>query len=208
VRPLIVVCIALFVSSIDVSAQSLSVSAVAMSADHELLGDPLIGASVGIRFATHSGSKSLRLDVERLTGNAERFGVPCGGFIAPDTCPQESVRDDARLSSATAGMGFRLFARRHAAVAVTADLGVARIVVKTRGLSTGKTLNADKNMWSGLIGAEGTWTPLMRVPLVLHFGAGVGGLMPLRPEQVADGYTPFNRTIALSRARLGIAFQL
>jgi hypothetical protein len=92
-------------------------------------------------------------------------------------------------------------------VALTADLTLASLRADTRGLSTGATLTASKMLWGALIGARVTWTPVTRVPVALEIAGGVGGLMPLVQDVVADGYTPFEAGFDVRQARLGVVWQ-
>jgi hypothetical protein len=45
------------------------------------------------------------------------------------------------------------------------------------------------------------------VPVALEIAGGVGGLMPLVQDVVADGYTPFEAGFDVRQARLGVVWQ-
>jgi hypothetical protein len=130
-------------------AQGVGVSAVALSGQHYLLGDPLTGAAVGITLPRRGSRLTFRLGAERMRGGAERTGIPCAGLIQPGTCPPERVRDDARLTGASGGAAFRLLGRRRATIALTADLSLASLRSATRGLTSGDSIWVTKVMWGG-----------------------------------------------------------
>jgi len=193
---------------ISLGAQAISVNAVAISANHSLLGDPLVGAGISLRTAGPGSSRRFHLDIERVEGQAERFAVPCAGLIEPGTCAAENVRDDARLTSANAGVAVRLFGGRRVGLAFTTDLTLASVRVDTRAVASGQRLRATKGMWGGSFGAAMTATPVARMPLALELAAGIGGLLPINHVAVADGYTPFEESFGFTRARLGLVWHL
>src|SRR5436309_6469935 len=88
-------------SPIRARAQGIDVSALALSAHHELLGNRLTGGSAMMNFPQGAGQLVFRLGLERATGETDRVG--CTGLIQPGACSPERVRDDARLTSAIGG---------------------------------------------------------------------------------------------------------
>jgi hypothetical protein len=94
-----------------------SMSAVALSSDHELPGNPLMGGGAQLRVPLGDGPFAFRVGVERLSGQADRIGAPCAGLIAPGTCPQERVRDQAR----TTGAALRALGGERGTLTLTAD---------------------------------------------------------------------------------------
>lgn len=193
-------------SPAPVMAQSGSISLVTAAADHRLMRDPLGGASALVTVPFGQGGRSVRLQFERLFGDATRTGVPCSGLIEPGTCPPEPLADDARMATMAAGMGFPLMRRARFAAQVTTDVRLGRVSVDTRGLVSGDALAARKGLWGADIGLQGVWSPWARLPLALEAGVTVGRLMPLLREEVLDGYTPFNDGFNVSRLRLGLAW--
>lgn len=193
-------------SATRVRAQAIEAGVVVVSANHELLGDPLYGGSVAVRFPIRRSRQSLRFGFERVGGNAERFGVACAGLVDPDRCHDETLIDHSRLVRFTGGLGFPVFVKQRGTVAVIGDLTLGRIRSVTRGVSSGGTLNATKVMMGGLIGAEASVKPVARFPLALQLAGSIGALMQARPENVADGYTPFNDGFSIRHARFGLAW--
>ncbi|MHB8838372.1 MAG: hypothetical protein ACYC7F_05405 [Gemmatimonadaceae bacterium] len=199
--------LALFASPVAALAQGASVSAVVVSAWHPLIGDRLTGAAVSVSVPQRDKRRTLQYGAERVHGEADRIGIACAGFIRPETCPSEHLRDAVRVSSASVGPSFHLLQRRHTLLALTADLTLASIRADTRGLTSDGRLVATKMLWGGRIGANAAWTPWGRVPVALEIEGGIGRLEPIVHEQVSDGYTPFERGFNLSRFRVGVAWR-
>lgn len=188
-------------------AQGPTASAVAISARHQLLGDPLFGGAVGVSFPRRDGRVAFRVGADHLRGQADRIGVPCAGMIQPGTCSPEPLRDEARLTSASGGASLRMLRGQHALLAFTSDLTLASLRADTRGLTSGRALTATKLLWGGMVGADLAWTPVLRLPLALEVGGGVGVLMPVAHDQVVDGYQPFDRAFGVRRLRVGVAWR-
>lgn len=199
--------IALLMGSVNALAQGASISAVVISAGHWLLGDPLTGVTVSVIVPRRDERLTLRYEAARLRGSAERIGMACAGFIQPGTCQSEHLRDESRLASASGGAVLRILRRRHAMVSFTADLGFASLRAETRGRTSGGVLTAKKALWTGQIGANAAWTPSARVPIALEIEGGIGGLLPIVPVDVLDGYTPFERGFVVRRFRVGVAWR-
>jgi len=187
--------------------QELAVSAVALDAHHYLLGAPLTGGAVALRGGPAGGRFTYRVGGEWLRGHNERTGIPCGGFIQPGTCAPERVRDESRLSGANAGAAVRMLGGERAALALTGDLTVASIHAETRGLTSGRSIDATKVLWGMRVGAEGWWAPWPRTPLALELGAAAGKLTPFAADQVLDGYTPFNDGFSFTRLWVGLTWR-
>lgn len=205
---LVTAIIAFLVGSVDALAQGASVGAVIISASHPLLGDPLTGAALSVSVPRRDERLTLRFDAERLRGQADRYGVACAGLILqPGTCPAEQLRDDARLTSASGGVAFRVLHWRHALMAITTDLTLASVRAETRGRASGRTLTAAKMLWGGRIGGKAAWTPAVRVPVALEIEARVGRLSPIVSSEAADGYWPFERGFNVRSFRLGVAWR-
>jgi hypothetical protein len=208
VRPLFVVTVALALARPAASpAQDVTASAVALSAKHYLLDDPLVGGALQLRLPLPDGPFAVRLGAERLTATAERVGIPCAGLIPPgDACAPEPLRDAARLTNASGGVALRILGGRRGELSLTADLTLGSLRADTRAAS-GKTLAAQKWVWGGFFGAEAAWTPSPRLPLALEIGGALGGLMPVAREVIVDGYTPFDKGLDAARLRLGLAWR-
>jgi hypothetical protein len=187
--------------------QSAGVEAVSASSGHRLLSDGLFGAAARATFPLGGASRWLRLGVEHLSGEARRTGSPCSGLIEPGTCQPEPLRDDARLTSLTGGLGVPLLVRSRLVVEVTGDLRLGWARADTKGLESDRRLSANKTVWGGEAGIDAAWSPSARLPLALQIGAAIGGLKGVIPEDVVDGYTPFNEAFSVTRLRVGLAWR-
>lgn len=185
-------------------AQDISIGAIAISANHELLGQPLVGG--GVRYGVSWGDSpfSARVGVDRVTGSARRTGAPCGGFIQPGTCPDEPLRDDARLSAVTGGFAVRLLNRQRVTVSLIGDVDFASVRVDTRGLTSGDSISATQILWGPSAGVELAWLPWTSLPLALDASISAGAFMPVAPDQALDGYVPFHRGFGAMRFRLNV----
>lgn len=199
--------IAFLVGSVDALAQGASVGAVIISARHPLLGDPLTGAALSVSVPRRDERLTLRFDADRLRGQADRYGTACAGLILSGTCPSEQLRDEARLTSASGGVAFRVLHWRHALMAITTDLTLASLRAETRGRTSGRTLAAAKMLWGGRLGGKAAWTPVVRVPVALEIEGAVGRLSPIVRDEVVDGYTPFARGFDVRSVRVGVAWR-
>lgn len=191
------------------NAQGGSVSAVYVSADHDLLGSRLSGPAARLGYPLLGDRLKLRVGGERLTGEAGRLGIPCAGLIPPGTClTPEPLRDRARLTSASVGVAVRAFARGGVSIDLVGDVRLAYVSVDTRSETSDRTLSASKTLKGTEFGVEGTWSPLARLPLALEVGVTRGHLNPLTIEHVADGYTPFEGGFSLTHMRVGLGWHL
>jgi hypothetical protein len=205
--PLTALAAALLAAPRLVVAQGGGLSAVVAGADHALLGDPLVGAAAEVRIPLAGGRASARLGAEHVSGDSRRTGSPCAGLVQPGTCEPEPLRDEARLTTVSGGLGLRLLGWRSLFVEATGDLRLGHVEADTRGLTSGGRLTASKTMWGGELGLEGAWSPSRRLPLALEVGVSTGGLTPLASEMVADGYTPFESSFGVRRLRVGLAWR-
>lgn len=187
------------------SAQSVTVSGTSATAQHPLLGEPLIGASIAIR--TREAPTMFQFEVSHARARSGRIGAPCAGLIRPGSCPPEPLRDNARLLSAGGGAALRVLRTARVSVSLTGDLSLASVRADTRGETSGGRLSASKTLWGATLGARAAWTPVMRVPLALELGVGIGTLSPIKEDDVVDGYTPFESQFQVRRAQLGITWR-
>lgn len=199
--------VALLVSPAGALAQGASANAIVISARHPLLGDPLTGAAISVNLPRRDRRFSLRLDVERVSGRADRIGIACAGLIQPGTCPPEQLRDESRVTSASGGALLHVLHWRRVRLTATTDLELASVRTETRGRSSGGLLAAAKMLWGAQIGANVAWTPAPRVPIALEIDGGIGGLRPIVHEDVVDGYTPFDGGFVVRRFRVGLAWR-
>jgi hypothetical protein len=190
-----------------VAAQNGSVSAVVMETDHELLTSRLTGAAAHVSFPIHSGPVSIRVGAERLGGTSHRIGAPCAGLVQPGTCQPEPMRDDGLVVAGTAGLGIQVIAWRRIVFDLTGDLSFVNVQVDSRGLTSGGTISAGKELWDGDIGVEGTWFPWTRLPVALAVGVAGGRFSPVVSHEEIDGYTPFESGFYAVRVRVGAAWR-
>lgn len=186
------------------SAQSVTVSGTSAAAQHPLLGESLVGASIAVR--TRQAPTTFQFEVSHARARSGRIGAPCAGLIQPGTCPPEPLRDDARLLSVGGGAALRVLRAQRVSVSLTGDLSLASVRADTRGETSGGRLSASKTLWGAALGARAAWTPMMRVPLALELGVGIGTLSPVSEDDVVDGYTPFENHFRICRAQLGVTW--
>jgi hypothetical protein len=202
-------CLAVVVFAVtavgDASAQSVTVSATSAAAQHPLLGESLVGASIAVR--TREAPTTFQFEVSHARARSGRIGAPCAGLIRPGSCPPEPLRDDARFLSASGGGALRVLRAERVSVALTGDLSLASMRADTRGETSGGRLFASKTLWGATLGARAAWTPMRRVPLDLELGVGIGTLSPIREDDVVDGYTPFESQFEVRRAQFGITWR-
>src|SRR5688572_12596605 len=79
-------------------AQLVSFSAASADVKHELLGEPLIGAAGRVSVPLQPRFWAT-VGAEYVTGRARRLGTLCAGLADPAQCPDEPLRDDARLTT-------------------------------------------------------------------------------------------------------------
>jgi hypothetical protein len=189
-------------------SQSVSVDKSVIGTDHELLSSRLAGVAGRASLPLRNGPVSIRLGAERLTASSRRIGAPCGGLAVPGTCQPEPMRDDARFTAATAGIGVRMINRHRITLDVIGDASFVSVQVDSRGLTSGGMISADKELWDGDIGAEGTWSPWLQLPLALDVGVAAGRVNGVVSNPVADGYEPFEAGFDVIRLRVGLTWRL
>lgn len=190
------------------AAQSVGVDFVTASAKHYLLGDQLTGGAIHFSYRLPRTPLSLRLSGERLSGDARRFGIPCGGFVNPMGCDPEPLRDEGRLTTVMGGVGLRLLSWRRIVAELVGDLGAGQVIVDTHGLTSGKTISAREQLLSGSVGLEATWAPWADAPLRLEASMSAGRLTSMPQYTVVDGYTPFaGGSFSITRLRIGAAWR-
>lgn len=188
-------------------AQSASISASVIDANHYLLSSRLAGAAARLSYPFHNGPVSIRIGAERLAANSHRIGAPCAGLVQPGTCQPEPVRDDAHFTAAIAGLGVRVLDSRRLAVNLTGDLSFVVLNVDSHGLTSGGSISAGKGMWDTNVGVEGAWSPWGQLPLAIEAGIAAGHVVPAATDLQLDGYTPFEQSFDIVRVRVGLSWQ-
>ena len=92
---------AALVAPVAAAAQTLTISALSLTAHHELLGDALLGGGVQLILPRTYERLAFHLGAERLSGSAGRIGSTCTGLVQPGACPPEPLRDRAQLTGAS-----------------------------------------------------------------------------------------------------------
>lgn len=183
----------------------ISLRAAAADVDNRLIGG-MIGAAVFGSVPIGGANTRLVFGGEYLAGSTSRIGVPCGGFIPPGRCPPEPLRDNASSVSGIAGIRIPAMRSGNTALYLGGDLGLTALRSRTRGLTSGRRITADKAMWRADIVGEVEWTP-PNGRFGLGGGAALGGLAPVGNTIVVDGYTPFNETMRAFRVWIGLSWR-
>jgi hypothetical protein len=118
------------------------------------------------------------------------------------------MRDDARFAAATAGIGVQMINRHRVTIDVVGDASFVNVQVDSRGLTSGGTISAGKELWDGDVGVEGTWSPWLQVPFALDVGVAAGHLNGVVSHPVLDGYQPFEDGFDVIRVRVGLTWRL
>ncbi|MFN8572176.1 MAG: hypothetical protein U0132_08970 [Gemmatimonadaceae bacterium] len=190
------------------AAQQVNAGLVAVSSDHELLGDPLLGGQLGVRWQVGGSRFVIRAMAAASRQTSNRIGIPCAGLIPPgDDCAEQPLRDEATFREAAVGGVIRVLGSARAELGLTADLTVGRITADSRASLDGRVLSADRTLWGTTFGAEATWFPWPSSPVGLEAQLSLGRMRPRQIEQIADGYTPFESGLRLTRVVFGIGWR-
>ena len=189
------------------AAQAGSVSAAVIDANHYLLTSRLVGAVARVEYPFFNGPATFRAGVERLAGKSRRVGSPCSGLVLPGTCQPEPMRDNATMTSVSVGLGGRVLEWHRMTLSLTGDVGLLNVHVDSRGLTSGGSISAGKQLWDTDVGIEGGWAPWTRIPLALEAGIAGGHLAPVTNDVLVDGYSPFENSFDIVRVRVGVAWR-
>lgn len=191
-----------------IAAQQLSGGFVILSADHELLGDPLVGGQLGMRFDIGASRFSVHAGATGVQQSADRIGIPCAGLIPPGgECAEQPIRDDGSYREVAVGAGFRVLGSGLAELGLTTDLSIGRVDTDSHGSVNGRVLSAERMLLGVSVGAEGAMYFSRRSPLAVEVQVSLGRFRPRAIEQIADGYTPYENGFDASRIRLGVAWR-
>ena len=204
--PLMSLVAAATLGTSELLGQALTVRAGAAHIGNELVGG-VLGGGLLASFPVGSSDTRILIGAEYLAGTSSRIGVPCGGLIAPRTCPPEPLQAWAASASGLVGIRVPAWQGRRVTVSLGGDLGISRVRSRTRGQASGREITAAKAMWRGDLVGEAEWHPRARRGLGLVGGVAVGGLAPVSRDVVADGYTPFDRTARALRGWLGVTWR-
>jgi hypothetical protein len=177
--------------------QVVQVDASALSARHELLGDPLRGAALTLRTAP----RGPRISLDVSGARAKRTGSMCYGLVPPSGCPSEPLSDRSVLVTAGVGWDVWTSAAGRLSFVPTLDARLAWIDVETRGQTSGDRIDANKRFLDAMAGGQ------VRLALsnrwAIHFGGDIGVMHPLTVVHVEDGYTPFEEGFRFFRFAAG-----
>jgi hypothetical protein len=184
-------------------AQELRVGALQAWPDHDLLGSPR-GLSVAVGTPL-LGRVGVRLGFESYGEEFQSLGSTCVGLINPDgDCAEERRREHARMRAAVLATPLSLPSIGKLELRLVPGLRTVWVKSDRVGISSGRTLKAEKRMNGYEIGLE-AGVPVPRLPLQIHVGGHVGTLQPYRDETVVDGYSPFEQGFGFRRLQIGIS---
>jgi hypothetical protein len=186
--------------------QELGLSVVHLRSDHELLESSTgFGFAVGARLSSRLG---VRLGYQDTSGSFAATGSTCAGLIAPDEdCADEPRADQARTRSVLLSAPLTLRDDGRLGIAVVPGLQWTSVTSEQLGERTGRTRRASKANPGVALGLELQVRPERDGPLAVVLSGGHSLLDPLRTEHIADGYTPFEQRIGLTRFSLGLVFR-
>lgn len=186
-------------------AQELRVGVARVHADHDLLGIPTaLDASIGAGLTPRVG---VRLGIQHGGDEFSSVGTTCMGLVFPGAdCGGEARREESTISA--------LFVR----LPVTRLLGwarvgfvpeVRRLAMKSRqeGTASGRVRTAEKVAWGLGLGAELDVFVWDRPGVALHAGVHAAMHPWFEEELIADGYTPFERSVSLVWVEVGMSLR-
>jgi hypothetical protein len=184
-------------------SQSMGADFIAVATAHRLMSDGLFG--FGARLEVPLGNVlRARIGAEHTSGTANRRGIMCVGLILPGTClGDEPIRDNARLTAASGGLGVRVLGSESRNISLTGDVRLGWVHAESFGSTSGSRLSNGESLIGGEIGLQAVWSPSPDSPFAVEAGASAGELRPIVKPQVVDGYEPFDTDFNVGRVRLG-----
>jgi hypothetical protein len=185
------------------AAQELGVSVVHLRSDHELLESSTgFGVDAGIPL---SSRVSLRLGYQASQATFAAFGSTCVGLVPPEQdCAFEDRTDHARTRSLLLSVPLTLREMGRFAFALVPGVQWTSVETEQHGERSGRTRRASKRNPGVSLGVDVSFAPFGESPLAVVLSGSHSVLDPFRTEHIADGYTPFEERIGLTRAALGI----
>lgn len=186
-------------------AQELRVGAVHTAASHDLLGSPRgVSIEIGARLFNRL---DLRIGVETAADRFESVGSICVGLAHPeDDCSDEVRRERAGLSALTLSLPIAALTARQLQLNFVPALSTAWVTSEQTGVRTERSRDASKALIGVGFGAEAI-VPVARTPLALYVSGQLGALNPFVDGTVIDGYSPFEKSIAVRCVQLGLALR-
>jgi hypothetical protein len=185
------------------NAQQVWISASAAQSSHRLLPDPG-GPAGGVTWPLND-RLAARVGLFHFVDRQTRVGSTCVGLILdPAECVQERIDDRSALGGVTLGLVATVVRWRRVSLTFVPAFSVALVRADSRGEQTGRSLEASNAMLGVSGGAEVSVVPSVRWPIALHVAAHTGTVEG-SDQQIADGYTPFNDGIRLTRFEIGLS---
>ena len=188
----------------ELPAQEVRMGAHVSSTDHELLGDPTgLGMAVGLQINDRLG---LRVGYERSSASFESVGSTCIGLVFPgQDCAAERRADDARMGAITLAVPIAVVRAERLTVSLVPGARDGWVSSNQEGQRTGRSRLAEKDMYGLELGGEVRVRPWGSIPIHMTIGGSLTSLHPWRSEFIADGYSPFERDVDLSRAEVTVS---
>lgn len=188
----------------EARAQELRVGVARVGSDHDLLGtSTALGASIGAPLTSRLG---VRLGLRHGRAEFSSFGTTCMGLVAPDEdCSPEPRSEESTTTSVFVSLPLTVASLGWGEVSLVP--GVRRLAMDSRqeGTSSGRVRLADKVAWGFELGAELDYRVWTRPAVALHVGAHLATHPWFEEEIIADGYTPFERSVGLAWLEVGMS---
>lgn len=187
----------------DARAQELGIGVARVGSDHDLLGtSTALEASIGTRLTS---GLDVRLGLQHGRANFSSFGSTCVGLVSPDQdCDSELRSEESTTTTVFVSLPLTLASFGWGAVSLVP--GVRRLAMDSRqeGTSSGRARAADKAAYGFELGAELAYRVWSRPAVSLHVGAHLATHPWFEEEIIADGYTPFERSVRLPWVEVGM----
>ncbi len=193
---------------VPAEAQDIRVGAVQTWPDHALLGAPLgISVSAGWRAYPVIG---VRIGYEAAWDEFSSFGSTCVGLIPPEgikECGGEPRQESATLSAWEISVPLTVLQRDRLRLEVAPGFRLAHLNSDQTGEETGRRRSARKDMSGFDAGIDLLIQPLSSNLLTIFLGAHTTMFNRYQEEQIADGYTPFEEDVSVTRVTLGLSLR-
>jgi hypothetical protein len=191
------------VTGSSADAQQVWLSATAAQSSHHLLPDPS-GPGAGVTWPLND-QLAARVGVFHFADRQTRTGSTCTGLVLdPAECVEERIDDRGAVGGVTLGVVATVVRRGRIALALVPSVSLVRVRAESRGEQTGRSLDASSPMAGVNGGVEVSVVPSARWPIAVRLGAHAGTLESSE-EAIPDGYSPFARSIRLTRFEVGLS---
>lgn len=188
----------------DARAQELRVGVARVGSDHDLLGtSTALGASIGAPLTSRLG---VRLGLQRGRAEFTSVGTTCVGLVAPDEdCSPELRSEESTTTSVFVSLPLTVASLGWGEVSLVPGVRCLAMDSRQEGTSGGRVRAADKVAWGFEFGAELDYRVWTRPAVALHVGAHLATHPWFEEEIIADGYTPFERSVGLTWLEIGMS---